>query len=394
MCPLGGILRKSAWALDRARSAAGGARKVPAALLLIAGVCAGHPSTTGAATISGLAAFRGDFQVGVRIYALTGPDFEPSKQYSRVSRPSDTGGRFAMEVEPGRYYFVAFKKNKGTAAKYEPGDWYCFFSGNPVQVREGISTHVGFNLIRIPGDGEVYPGFTGLEGILTFEGKPLGKSYLYVYHDVSDEFRGMGFYVAPIGPEGRFKVKLPPGRYYLIGRQRQEGGMYGPIKKNDKVGYYYANPVEVVPEKTRNVTLEVISRVEMLEESGFETEAAGAFTVSGMIKDTGGKPLPGVRVLLYDNRGTSGKPRYVSPVTGPDGLFAVKVQVEGVYYLVAREGLGGPPGEGEFYGRREDVSGKPVALALGSANPSVSVSLIIRKYSPPVRDEGGPRSSP
>ncbi len=343
------------------------------ALLLLRGAAAP------AATVDGLAAYRGDFLAGAVVYALDAPVFDPAVKYARASVPTDASGRFAMEVPPGKYYLVAYRKDAGKRAGFEAGDYYCFYSGNPVRIAGEKVVHVGFNMVRVPADGERTPGFGGVEGRLFFGDEPLGKAYVYVYQNAADEFRGMGFYIAPVGPDGRFKIKLKPGRYFLIGRQRQGGGMYGPLQKNDKVGFYYANPVDVVLDQTVKVSLETISRIEMLEEIWFEKESAGARVMSGTVRNRAGRPVEGVHILLYDNPEASGKPKYISRKTGADGAYRVEVYQDGEYYLVARQSLGGPPGEGEYYGRYRS-GGQAAAVSLGPASPEAKVDLSVAPY--------------
>lgn len=340
-------------------------------------------STQGlSAGVEGLVAYRGEFMPGVRIYALDKPEFDPGRGAAHVSEPTDADGRFSMNVKPGKYYLVAYLKGEGRRGSFDPGDYYCFYSGNPVRVGENGPAHVGFNMIRIPADGVESTGFTGIQGHVLYDDKPLGRCYLYVYKDAGDEFRGMGFYVAPVGPEGKFRVRLPAGSYYLIGRQRQEGGMYGPLKKNDKVGFYYANPVTVSENRTREISLEVIDRVEMLEEIWFEKGTSGAIEVYGTVSDAEGTPLENIYVLVYSDRDTSGKPRYISPKTGKDGVFRIDLYSGGEYYLLAREQLGGPPGSGEYYGPSGDDGKGGRHFTAGPGSPKVEINLKIGKHSP------------
>ncbi len=342
---------------------------------LIVGVplAAGIPPA-GAAVIEGVAAFRGELQQGVRIWALPTPAFDPAAG-GPVSPASDLKGKFSFTLDRGRYYLVAFKKGGGAKKGREPGDYYCFYSGNPVTVGGDEPLAVGFNLIRLPDDGRVAPGPTGVDGTIIFEGKPLGRSYLYLYQNAADDFHGMGFSTMPVGPDGRFKARLPPGTYYFIARQRQEGGMYGPLKKNDRVGYYYANPLTVQADRTRTIILEVVRVVDNLEESGLAGRAPMGYAVTGTVHDPGGKPLAGLRVLLYGSPDTSGKPRFVSGASGGDGSFRLEVPAPGSYYLVARKNLGGPPEAGEYYSRWEDRDRKALPVTVGPQNPRVSLTL-------------------
>jgi hypothetical protein len=324
-----------------------------------------------AALLEGVTSRRGVLTPGVRIYALPGPDFDPRGEHRLVSPPSGADGLARMDLPAGKYHLVAYRGG-GKGKGLQPGDLYCYFSGNPVEVGREGKVPVGFNLITIPADAAAGRGFTGVEGKVLFEDKPLGRCYLYVYTDAKDEFRGLGFTVVPVGPQGTFRVGLPPGSYYLIARQRQGGGMAGPIRKNDRVGYYYGNPVRVLRDETRRVEVEVTARLDNLEEAGVAPDAGAV--VRGEVRSTSGKPLGNLVVLFYQTADLSGRPSFVSERTDDRGAFIAQPTRDGVYYLLARENLGGPPEEGEYYGVLAGRDGKPSPVTLG---PGASPRLVV-----------------
>jgi hypothetical protein len=96
-----------------------------------------------------------------------------------------------------------------------------------------------------------------------------------VYGDAATNFRGMGLAAVPAGEDGRFRIKLPPGSYYLLARKRRGGGMYGPPGRDDYIGYYPGNPVTVRPGVFSPLLLEVTTRVDTLEEIWFRRGAPG-----------------------------------------------------------------------------------------------------------------------
>jgi hypothetical protein len=143
-------------------------------------------------------------------------------------------------------------------------------------------------------------------------------------------------------------LKLAPGRYYVLARKRLGGGVYGPPGKDDYIGYFPGNPVEVRAGAFTPVVLETTTRVDLLEDIWFkEGESAGWF--EGVVADAAGAPAAGVYVLFYTDAAMSGSPAFVAGPTDKAGRFKVRA-AEGRFHLLARSQLGGPLEAGEWQG--------------------------------------------
>jgi hypothetical protein len=308
--------------------------------------------------IEGVAAFRGDFVAGVVVMAFADPGPGSADVPVATAAPTDDSGRYILPVPPGSYYLLAVK----TAGKAWPlpvgaEGLFSYYLGNPIIVEKGKMTRVGFNLVRMSGEGDPLRGKgSGVSGQVLFEDQPLGRSYVHVYRDGGTNFRGMGMAALPTGEEGLFRVKLPPGKYYLLTRKRLGGGIYGPPGKNDYIGYYHGNPVEVRAGETRRVTLETTTRIDLIEEIWFKDQK-GAGWLGGVVTDGDGKPAEGLYVLFYSDGTLAGAPVFVAGPTDGEGRFKVRA-AEGEYYLLARSNLGGPPEAGEWYGRYRGPDGR------------------------------------
>jgi len=345
--------------------------------LLVCALLAG-PAGAGEATapsgIEGVAAFRGDFVSGVVVMVFTtsgpGRDAVPMA----VSGPTDDSGRYSLSVAPGSYYLLAVKA-EGRPWPIEEGaeGLFCYYLGNPIIVEEGKMTRVGFNLVRMGVEDEAVPGKgSGISGRTLFEDEPLGRAYVHIYRDGGTNFRGMGMAALPSGEGGRFRVKLPPGRYYVLARKRLGGGIYGPPGKNDYIGYYHGNPVEVRAGEFGQVSLETTTRVDLLEEIWFKEET-GAGWFRGAVTDPDGKPLEGLYVLFYTDQALAGAPAFVAGPTDAEGRFKVRA-AEGRYHLLARSNLGGPPEEGEWYGKYRDSEGAEEVDGVSGEEVRIEVS--------------------
>jgi hypothetical protein len=301
--------------------------------------------------VEGVAALRGELVAGVVVLAFAGPGPGPGDIPLAISAGTDRDGRYRFALKPGSYHLVAVR----TAGAPWPfpgakGDLFCYYLGNPIIVEPGRTTRVAFNMVRIEDPPAPVAGEgSGVAGQVLFQGKPLGRAYVHVFDDPGTNFRGMGLASVPTGEDGRFRIKLPPGRYYVLSRKRQGGGMYGPPGKDDYVGYFPGNPLTVRPGAFAPLYLEVTTRIDTLEESMF-AEGKSAGWLEGTVTEAAGKPAVGLYVLFYAEETMSGTPAFVTGPTDIKGHFKVRAAA-GKYHLLARSNLGGPLEPGEWHGK-------------------------------------------
>lgn len=298
--------------------------------------------------IKGRAAYKGEVFAGVKILVFKEKEQIDLSKPDIVAGETKIDGSYEFKVPAGRYYLVALKKKyDSNNLKPEEGDLYCFYSGSPVEVIERGITYVGFNLIKV---GKSKPdkksNNSGIFGRVFFEGKNLEKSYIYIYKDFKGGFRGPAFLVYP-SYDGKFSINLPPGTYYVIARKRAKGGMYGPIEEGDWFNFYHDNPVVIKKGFMKNVEIECVKRLSQLESD------EGYPLLTGNIIDKNGKPRSGIFVMLYHTKNMQGKPLYISGRSDTNGSFSIKLP-PGVYYVSARENIGGPPISGEWFGKLSD----------------------------------------
>ena len=68
--------------------------------------------------------------------------------------------------------------------------------------------------------------------------------------------------------------------------------MYGPPGKNDHIGYFHGNPVEIREGVSLPITIETTMRVDRLEEIWF-AEQQGAGWLKGIVRNSEGAPVQG-----------------------------------------------------------------------------------------------------
>jgi len=303
--------------------------------------------------VKGGTSWRGEGIAGLQVRAYRSLDDMAQDRSVAVSDPSAADGSYTLDLPPGRYYFAA-RNYKAEAA---PGDYFCYFSGAPVEVLPGKFANVGFNLIRVPREEKSVNGaFSGISGNLTFQDKPLERAYLYVYKNPREGFKGPAYFIQPV-EKGSFRLRLPPGDYWILARKRARGGQFGPVEIGDYFSFYYGNPVQVEKGEVRQVNIEAIVRM-----SQFEEALSSGDELQGKVVGAGGLPVAGLYVFAYREAGMTGSPTVFSRQTGPDGSFSLSLPSAGVWYLLARENFGGPAADGELYGRFGGEKGEPVVV--------------------------------
>lgn len=316
--------------------------------------------------VRGRVAWRGELipQVTVKAYHQVA-DIAAGKVVA-VSEPTDLDGLYQLDLQPGHYVLTA--SNSSGALK--SGDYFCYYSGSPIQVPVNGYRNVGFNLIRIPEEQPVKQAVrSGIYGQLSFQGEPLEKAYLYVYKNPGKYFKGPGYFIQPVA-RGEFKLNLPPGDYYLLARKRMQGGQFGPIEIGDYFNYYFGNPVHIEEGQLHEVKIETITRLSMLEEE--EVDLHG---ISGQVVDASGRPREGLYVFAYRQAEMTGNPDFFSAPTDSDGRFVISLPEDESYYLLARQGFGGPAGGDELYGKLNTPGGDPLAVSVSAEQGKVVIHV-------------------
>lgn len=294
--------------------------------------------------VKGRVAWRGELVPGLRISAYRQIEDIAAGKALGVSEPTALDGTYQLELPPGRYVLVA----RSFSGEPQPGDYFCYYSGSPIDVVDGHYTNVGFNLIRIPAEAAPRASkSSGIEGEVSYQGEPLERVYLYVYRDARDGFKGPAYNIVPV-EKGSFRLRLPPGDYYLLARKRLQGGRYGPVAIGDYFNFYYGNPVRLNQGEIRTIYLETITRLSNLEQGEDDLPFQG---VRGKVLSPEGTPIAGVYVFAYRDPEMTGTPDFFSAATAADGSYELRLPGAGAYYLLARQFFGGPAADGELYGK-------------------------------------------
>lgn len=310
-----------------------------------------------AAPVTGKVAIEGAGVAGVQVKAFPLTAMSLSGEAPHVSKVTGPDGLFSVELAPGSYYLLA-----------SGNGWFSYYGRNPLTVpADGLAD---INLPLVPADApppEIATTMTsGIVGRVLHEGKPVADAIVFVYPDLSAQFKGFGLGMSsPSDEQGRFEAPLPAGSYYLVARVRHGNSLAGPLQAGDLFGYLPANPVTVAEGSVLRVTLPVIAVPEKV--SRHASTLFGQTRISGRIVDRDGRPLAGLTALLYADDTMLNRPLSVSQPTGEDGRFQLSFPTGGTFYLAARNSLGGTPAPGELYGRYQGTGGAAIKVETGQA---------------------------
>lgn len=310
-----------------------------------------------AAPVTGKVAVGGVGRGEVRVQAYPLTTLSLSGEAPFASKATGADGLFALDLPPGSYYLLA-----------NGSGWFSYYGRNPVTVpAEGLAD---VNLPLVPAltpPPEMTTAIpSGVVGRVLHDGKPVANAIVFVYPDLSAQFKGFGLGMsAPTDEKGQFEAPLPAGSYYLVARARHGNSLAGPLQAGDLFGYLPGNPVTVGKESVTKVSLPVIAVPEKV--SRHAATMFGQTRISGRIVDRAGKPLAGVQALLYADDTMLNRPLFVSQPTGEDGLFQLSFPTGGTFYLAARNNLGGTPAPGELYGRYQGSAGAALKVETGQA---------------------------
>ncbi len=206
---------------------------------------------------------------------------------------------------------------------------------------------------------------------------PLANARIYIYGEGDDIYGPAQVISGPTSLDGSFSISLRPGKYVAVVRKRVSEEIAGPVM----IGDYRGEPVPFeVGEGAQIVSLSLTATLKVANEKAFPLRVSGDGTgMSGVVLDTDGNAVEGIRVHIYDHIQMSERPKYVSERTGADGKFFVPVKRGGTYYLAARDRFGGPPQIGDLYGRYDEGTVDPSGVVVRKGELKSEIEITVQK---------------
>lgn len=287
-----------------------------------------------------------------------------------VSAPTGSDGMFRLEVPDGEVALFA---------RDEARRLFAFCGRNPLrsgaeELWAGLQA-VPLGPVQKLSYDDAYTA--GIEGTVTFAGKPEAGAVVYLYLDTTDALKGQGYRMSPpTGDDGRFYFDgLPESGFFLAARKRKSGETVGPVLAGDLFGIFPGNPLQVRSGEALQVTLPLVAKLK--EAAGSETFGHATGTaLSGRVLDSEGKPAAGMHVFAYTNRVIGHqRPAALSAPTGDDGRFRVELPAGGTYYVGARDRYGDSPAPGERFGLYDGSADHGLQVAAGEQRGGLQITV-------------------
>lgn len=281
---------------------------------------------------------------------------------------SSADGRYRLELPPGRYTLYA---------KSVDGRRFAFSGRNPFRLGPA-DLWIGLQLVPV---AEVrrqrYDDdySAGLEGVVTFAGRPLAGAVVHLYLDTAEGLKGQGYRMSPpTGADGRFYFDgLPESDYYLVARWRRSGELAGPVRAGDRIGFFAGNPLHLAAGEQVTVRLPLVAKQEAAGSRETFGEASDT-RLEGRVVDTRGRPVAGVHVFAYTSRVIGHqRPAALSPPTAGDGRFRLDLPAAGTYYIGARQRYGDSPAPGELFGMYDATVDHGLTVAAGEVRRGLRI---------------------
>lgn len=345
--------------------------------------------------VTSVTAHAGDVIIEGRVFTELGPlpDALVSvhRSYSDLRRKvppaatakTDKDGVYQLHIPPGSYHFTATGESCGRR-------FFAYHGSNPINVAK---EKFWLALMATTTDPPpVYIGGSpGVEGRITYKGKPLDGAYLALYKPESKTFKGLGVKTESIGADGHFKLQVEPGNYVVTARKIANGKGNRPLQKGDLYCYYSQNPVEVKADRSARIEFSCYPKIDRNDfvatptvksdtiKTVAELSAASKSGIRGKVTDANGRPMAGMSVLAY---------RLTAPVfmmyhvyhgseysaeTDERGMFFIPIDTDGDYGVVARDTLGDGPHRGELYGLYQGNVRHAVAFRQGELVDNISI---------------------
>lgn len=212
---------------------------------------------------------------------------------------------------------------------------------------------------------------------------PLAHGKLFIYDKTlgppsTDRHVRVPDYIVELDQNGGFTQVLPAGTYYFTARKKADIVSIGPPGEGQLIYFsmdaaHNIQPFTVRAGKTTNAGV-VSSSVPRRRNQG--THEQDSTLIEGVVIDADGAPVEGAVIFVYNNPDILKKAYHVSEKTGKDGVFLLRVNNAGDYYLRVRGNYGGGvPKEGEIVNIRDPKGLTRISVKKGETLTGVTIQI-------------------
>ncbi len=161
------------------------------------------------------------------------------------------------------------------------------------------------------------------------EGNALRGASVFIY-DSPDTKRPVDLVSAQTGDDGRFRMVVPPGRYWAVARLKAEGRFgLGPLMPGDK---FSGEPqeIEIAHGEERTIDFTLLDIMEYARQK--QKIRADCIKIKGRLVDEHGRPVPMAYAVANRDERHPDVPDYLSAWTDEDGQYTLYLP-RGNYYV-------------------------------------------------------------
>lgn len=161
------------------------------------------------------------------------------------------------------------------------------------------------------------------------EGRALQGASVFIY-DSPDTKRPVDLVSAQTGEDGLYHMTLPPGRYWVVARQKAAGKYgLGPLMPGDK---FSGEPteLELAPGAERSVDFVLMDIMEYARQK--KKIRADCVRIKGRLVDENGRPVRPAYAIANRQAKNSEMPDYLSAWTDEDGRYDIYLP-RGKYHI-------------------------------------------------------------
>ncbi len=318
----------------------------------------------------------------------------------------DGDGHFSAKLVPGSFYLgtLLVTEPGRKPGPPKPGEQFFFAADEKnglrvftvtIRQKQDVGKIVVFPPDKII-DNKVYMTLEGT--VVDPESRPFPDAVVLVKKD--PKAMRPDYVSEQVGTDGRFKIKMPEGTYYLMARQVRDNSIMGQPLPGSHVGTYGVDkaPTEGIPGRSgpaggisppAGVGLQRMTgpATGITPGAGVETEEAqpvsgkageiitgltikvfpiarpgeltadSYFKVTGTVQNAEGRPMTGMQVHAKENFSDFRAP-FTSSATDSRGTFHLELPAGKNYYLLAKSTAMGPPQPGAlvgFYGLQKPL---------------------------------------
>ncbi|MDT8441949.1 MAG: carboxypeptidase-like regulatory domain-containing protein [Desulfuromonadales bacterium] len=197
-------------------------------------------------------------------------------------------------------------------------------------------------------------GKTGIQGQVTVKGAsaPLSGAYVNIYQNTMSNLLGPSQFISlPTDAEGRYRLEIPPGTYFVVARKRMSGQPTGPLAPGDFYSEHQRIVTRVEAGRIAVVDLEVAPIKAPMFFKSQVVDRETTTGIRGLLVDQAGKPVMGGFAMAYADPAMQRHPDFASTLSDEQGHFTLYLPEGGTYYLAARIHAWDMPTPGEPYGK-------------------------------------------